>query len=210
MSKDKNRFGGGNPNSLYVPMSDDEQEVLDRLVSANDLEIHIVGWGFISSPKVKFGDKRVSIPFRLSFNAPDNLVDVHYFDLELRTHSGLVIYSERQPTIYNNQPIQVGAGITLDMVWDIAISHMNPHLVKMIKPGAKGLTSRMQDRDTGDMTLQGNMHLSTEDQKALLQLKKGETLVKKLDAEKLAKANKRAKQDAAVREMNKKIMVGPK
>jgi hypothetical protein len=188
MAEEKNRFGGGNPNSLYVPMSEDEQEVIHRLVDAEELQVHVVGWGFITSPTVKIGDKRVSIPIRLTFNAPDIPVDVHYFDLELRTQSGLVLYSERQPTLYDNKPIKVGSGISLDMVWDIALSHMSPHIVRMFKPGARGLTSRLQDRDTGEMTVTGNMTVNSEDRKILQKLKEGEALVKQLDAEKRAKA----------------------
>jgi len=206
---DQNRFGGKNPLSEYVPMSDDEQEVLDRLVSTKELEVHVVGWGFIASPTVKFGDKRISIPIRLDFNAPDIPVDVHYFDLELRTHSGLVLYAERQPTLYGGKPLSIGSGTTLDMVWDIALSHMSPHIVKMFKPGAKGLTSRLQDRDSGEMTLTGNMELKSEDVKALRKIRKGETLVKHLDAEKLKKVTADAAKDEAIREDNRVIRVGP-
>jgi len=74
------------------------------------------------------------------------------------------------------------------MVWDIALSHMSPHIVRMFKPGARGLTSRLQDRDTGEMTVTGNMTVNSEDRKILQKLKEGEALVKQLDAEKRAKA----------------------
>ena len=36
---DKNIFGGGNPNSIYVPMSEVEQEAVSRLVESKDLRI---------------------------------------------------------------------------------------------------------------------------------------------------------------------------
>lgn len=201
MTESKNPFGGLNPKSLYIPISDDEQEVIERLVSASDLQVVIAGWGFINAPTVKFGDKRVSIPIRLTFNAPEVPVNVYYFDLELRTQSGIILYAERQPTLYDNKPIKVGAGITLDMVWDIALSHMNPNLVKMIKPGAKGLTSRLQDKDTKEITNTGNMDLAADEQKVLNRIKLGERKIKQHDAKKLAEAEAKAAQDKTVKKI---------
>jgi hypothetical protein len=44
---------------------------------------------------------------------------------------------------------------------------MDPRLVKLLKPGTLGLTSRRQDPVTGEMTSQGNMRLDGEKKAAL-------------------------------------------
>jgi hypothetical protein len=151
-----NQFGGKNERSLYVPLTEDEQEVLSRLVEARDLEIVIHGWGIVQNPTITFGDKRVCLPFRVSFNAPAQPRVVHFFDLELRTLAGISLMKQRYPL---NPPtgVMIGAGVYLDLVWDISIDHMSPELVKAIKPGAIGLTTRRLDRETGERTLRGNM-----------------------------------------------------
>ena len=197
MTQETNPFGGKNPNSLYVPMSETEQEVLDRLVTADDIEVHIIGWGVLHTPKIRFGDKRVSIRFQLSFNAPAIPTPVYYFDLELRTRAGLVLFAERHSAMYDQKPISVSAGMHLDMIWDIAIHKMSEDVVKMIKPGAVGLTSRVD-----------NMHLKPETQAILKILHDGEASIKASDARRVAFAEK--KEDDAVKTGEvKKLVVTP-
>lgn len=183
-----NAFGGGNTNSLYTPMSETEQEVVARLVEIGALRVHIVGWGFVSKPRVTFGDLRVAIAFRMDFSKPEVPMPVSHFDLELRLEDGRLLYKERQSAVYNGQPLQIAAGVYLDMVWDIAIRYMDPELVKSIKPGATGLTSRMLDRDTGVETLLGNMTLTPENKDLLVKLRRGEASVRRG-----TKGNKRSK-----------------
>ena len=155
-----NIFGGKNPYGLYVPMSETEQEVLQRLVETQDLMVIIHGWGVLENPKVTFGDLRVSIPMTINFDSPAHPVDIWFLDLELKSRkTGMTLVKQRQSTVYDGQPVQVMAGVELDMVWDIAIHHMSPEFVKAIKPGATGLTSRRLDRETGDATLTGNMKM---------------------------------------------------
>ena len=121
-------------------------------------------------------------------------VEVYFFDLELLTGSGLILYTERQPTLYGGQPIQMQAGTELEMVWDIAIDRIPPSVVKAVKPGSIGLTSRWTDRDTGDFDATGgNMNLSPEQKTLLEKIKAGEARLKKEDAEQLASAQLRAK-----------------
>jgi hypothetical protein len=184
---DKNAFGGGNKRSLYTPMSEDEQEVLSRLVQTKDLDVFIVGWGFIKGVSASFGDLRLDVPIQITFSAPAVPMPVSYFDLELRTGSGMLLFRERQSTYYNNQPLMVGAGTNLSMIWSIAIRAMDPKVVKMYKPGAVGLTSRWLDRDTGDITFLGNTKLSEANKALLLKLRSGEARVKKLSQEALRK-----------------------
>lgn len=166
---DTNLFGGKNPNGLYVPMSDVEQEVLQRLIETKDLMVIIHGWGFMENPGISFGDFRVSIPMTIAFDKPAHPMDVYFLDLELKSKAtGMTLVKERLPTIYGGKPLQVMAGMVIEMVWDIAIHHMSPEFVKAIKPGAIGLTTRRLDKETGNATLAGNMRL-TEEQKFALE-----------------------------------------
>lgn len=168
-----NLFGGSNARGLYVPMSEDEQEVLHRLVEAEDLVLIIHGWGQLDRPRFLIGDHRFAVQFRLTFNRPAKAMPVYFFDLELKTRTGISLCKERLPSVYNGQPVTVQAGLYLDMQWDIALHSMDPRLVKLLKPGHLGLTSRRQDKDTGEMTSQGNMKLTSNQKAALYELEQG-------------------------------------
>jgi hypothetical protein len=160
-NQDKNIFGGANPSGMYVPMTETEQEVLDRLVQSQDLEIEIVGWGVVHNPWVKFGDHRIGLEWTLTFNKPPVPKPVYYFDLELRVASSKTfLMKKRYPTTVGGKPTLIGAGLGVTFMWDIAIDHMSPALVKAIVPGAIGLTTRRLDPVTGNRTLEGNMHLA--------------------------------------------------
>lgn len=182
-----NMFGGGNAKSLYTPMSDVEQEVVHRLVSANDLRVVIVGWGHVDRPRVTFGDLRLSVAFRLTFDRPEVPIPLYYLDLELRTGSGRLLFKDRQPTTYGGNPVQAGQGVFFDLIWDIAVKSIDPALVRDIVPGAIGLTSRLQDKDTGMMTLTGNMRLSAKERAVLKRLRQGEALAKLNTADRIRK-----------------------
>jgi len=171
---DTNMFGGKNAGSLYTPMSELEQETVSRLVESGDLRVVIVGWGYVDRPRVSFGDMRISIPFRLTFDRPEAPVPLYHLDLELRTGSGVLLFRDRQPTVYGGNPVMVAQGVFFDLVWDIAVRSIDPALVKAVVPGAVGLTSRFQDRDTGGMTLTGNMTLTSAERAVLGRLRAGE------------------------------------
>ena len=84
------------------------------------------------------------------------------------------------------------------MVWDIAIDRISPAVVKMIKPGATGLTSRWTDKDTGDMDYTGgNMNLDGDQKKTIRHLADVKAKIRQHDREKLAKAT--SKEDALVK-----------
>jgi hypothetical protein len=178
MSDDSNPLGGKNPHSLYVPMSETEQEFVTRLAEAGDLQVRVHGWGVVPNPQVIVGDLQVVIPMTLRFDRPEVPVLVHSFDLELLTTSGVSLYREKQSTEYGGQPIMVGQGTEIQMVWHIGIKAMDPKLVKAYLPGAKGLTSRVIDKDTGDITLTGNMHLDTEKKRLIALVRNGEDSVR--------------------------------
>lgn len=180
----QNPFGGKNANSLYVPMSETEQEFVSRLIESGDLRVVIHGWGVVDNPKVQLGDLQVVIPLSLTFDRPEFPIPVRYFDLELLTSSGVSLFRERQPTEYNGEPLMVGSGTCLQMVWHIGIRAMDPKLIKAFMPGTVGLTSRAFDKDTGFLTDTGNMKLDSERRKLLALIQKGESLVRE---EKLTK-----------------------
>jgi hypothetical protein len=169
MSNEKNIFGGGNANSLYTPMSETEQETIHRLIEADELYIEIVDWGIVHQPKFTLGDARLGCYFTMYFSKPAVPQINYYFDLELKTRSGIVLFKERQPTIVLGNPIQIGAGMYLDLAWDIMIQQMNPNLIKALRPSVIGLTSRID-----------NMKLDSQAQKTLLNLRKAEEATKKI------------------------------
>lgn len=190
---EQNMFGGKNPLGLYVPMTDDEMDALDRMVQSRDLELIIHGWGRLDQPRIKFGDLRVCIEFRLDFNAPEHLTEVHFFDLELRVRgTNLTLFRKRMPTAMNGKPLMVKAGMFLEMAWDIAIDHINPKLVKMYLPGLHGMTSRRFDRDTGDRTLTGNMNLTETQLRHIQFLEQQNAKIRFEDAKKAIKATEDA------------------
>jgi len=187
-----NIFGGKNSRGLYVPMSEDEQEVVHRLVEAEDIQLIIHGWGILERPKFIVGDHRIGVKFKMSFHKPDTPTPVYFFDMELRTRTGITLCRERLPTIYNGKPAQVMKGTFLDMQWDIAMHSMDPRLVKMLKPGAIGLTSRRQDKDTGTMTSQGNMKLDSAQKKALRELEAAQAANRAEDIARIVKLTQEA------------------
>lgn len=165
-----NPFGGKNPNGLYVPISETEQDFLSRLVEADDLEVVIHGWGILNKPRITVGDKRIGVKFVLKFNAPAIPMAVSAFDLELRTRGGHCVYRENVPAMgWDGKPVSVHSGLELELAWDISLGHIDPHLIKALMPHQHGLTSRRLDKDTGEATQLGNMKL-TPMQKKLLPL----------------------------------------
>lgn len=189
---DKNIFGGGNPNSTYTPMSEDEQEVLSRLVAEGDFHVHIVGWGWVHRPAVTFGDLRVRVPLQITFSAPTPPIPVTAFTLELWTPQWPdPLFRKEYDIRQGGRAVAVGSGFTLAMVWDIAIKHMDPNLVKALKPGVSGLTSRWLDRDTGEFTALGNTQMSAIQLAALQRLRSGEEFVRQNDVKRLHQAKKK-------------------
>lgn len=187
----KNIFGGANPNGLYVPLTETEQEVLDRLVQSQDLEIELKGWGVVRNPWVQFGDHRIGLQWTLMFNKP--AIPVYYFDLELRVASShLFLMRKRYPTTLDGKPELIGSGREIQFNWDIAIDHMSPELVKAIVPGAIGLTSRRLDRDTGLRTLHGNMDLPDNHAKVASMLDNSAKAIQKSDDKKAAQVTELA------------------
>lgn len=169
---DKNPFGGKNPAGLYVPMTDDEQEVLERLRDDHGFRIMITDWGYVDNPSMVFGDKRVSFEFQMTFRAPDVAIPVRSFEMSLWTLTGIFLFGPRTyPTIVHGEPLYVHTGLSLGLALDIAIDEISPHLMRMVKPGTIGLT-----------TYHGNMHLTDVQQKILHDMRAMEAKVRAEDA----------------------------
>lgn len=140
---DKNMFGGGNANSMYIPMSDLEQEALQRLLDQQDLRIVIKDWGYTDNFSYRLGDKRLHIHFLWTFTAPEQPMEVPFLTMELRRHNGQLIFSEVKPTMAGQYKLIAQKGVQIQLFWDIQIESLDPAFVKSILPGTVGLTSRI-------------------------------------------------------------------
>jgi len=170
MSNNEKNIFGGDRRSLYTPMSEDEQEVLSRLIAMDDLEIHVKQWGIVNKfmEPPRFGDGRLQLKFWVKFTKPEVMVPLYYFDLELRTRAGQLLYAERQAIRgADGGPLMAGAGSSFPLAWDIMIQKMDPHFVRAMKPGAHGLTTR-----------EGNRHLTESEGIVLQTLRKAERSVR--------------------------------
>ena len=181
MSKEKNAFGGGNANSLYIPLSETEQEVISRLVDNNDMVVEIHNWGYIEKPVIVFGDKNLHIAFKMFFDKPEHPVDVHFFDMELKTRSGISLFRKKTFTEYGGKPLSIMQGVELEMVWDISIRHIDPKVIKLLLPSNTGLTSRLQDSLTGEFTITGNMRLDKDLTQKAYEIRKRELLLPQIE-----------------------------
>ena len=193
--KGKNTFGGGNENSLYIPMSDIEQEFIARLVEQGEILVEFHGWGTVQ-PLVTFGDKIIHAHIKILFdNAPPPPgLPVPFFDMDLRTQSGISLYRQKMPTSYGNEPIKISNEVELEMVWDISLKYIDPKLIKLLMPSVKGFTTRLEDRDTHDITITGNMDLNKEQIMSAHSLYQSEQNSKAYDESKLVEAiNKTSK-----------------
>lgn len=198
MGNGNNRWGGKNRFSVYTPLSEIEQEAISRMVAASDIFVCIKGWGVVDKPRIIYGDLRLGVQWRMDFTAPEAPTPVHWFDLELRTRQGELLFKERQSTLYGGNPIQVCAGIYLDMVWDIALTALDPQIVKRVMPHAIGLTSRFQDKDTGEITLFGNQAFTIGERNALLDLRRAEAANREDTRQQVKKAEKKAIEDGVI------------
>jgi hypothetical protein len=197
MDEKRNPFGGKNPHGMYVPLTDDEMEVLFRLADAGeyklvvkDLGLTLTGFKVGKYPGpglyqgesiVTIGDKRISFTFRLDYNAPAVPTPNWYFDMELWA-LGHLLYQHRMPTESYGKPIQIVAGAFNDFALDIGIDHIDPAIVKEVKAKQVGLTTR-----------QGNMHLDLQGQRLLAQTRAGEKAVREITAAEARKATEKKK-----------------
>lgn len=190
-NRGKNDFGGGNSVSNYIPLTEIEQEFIARLVEQGEILVCLHGWGMVY-PKVTFGDKVIHAHIKFLFDKapPAPGVPVPFFDMELRTQSGITLYRQKMPTSYDNNPIIISNEVELEMVWDISLRYIDPKLIKLLMPSVTGFTTRLEDRDTHDITVTGNMRLNKDLTKKAYELHNEEQKIKKYDEEKLQKSLK--------------------
>lgn len=185
LKRGTNTFGGKNQ-TLYIPLTDIEQEFISRLVEMGEIIVVLHGFG-VTQPRVTFGDKNLHAHIKFLFDKapPPPGMSVPFFDMELKTQSGLSLYRQKMPTSYDNTPIRVSNEIELEMVWDIALKFIDPKLIKMLMPQVTGFTTRLEDRDTHEITMTGNMNLNREQIKQAQKLDEAERKIKAYDEKKL-------------------------
>ena len=193
----RNPFGGKNPHGLYVPLTDDELEVLERLALAGEYKVVVKNWGYVTGfslgrwdpqtwngkPLVTFGDKNIHFYFFMNFTAPAVPQPNWYFDMEVWA-LGHRLYAGRLPTEFNGKPVQIAAGINMALALDVSLDKIDPAIVKEVKPKAIGLTTR-----------HGNMQLDGGQRKLLTNLQANEQKVRqqiKQDAVTATKKQKKA------------------
>lgn len=127
--------------SKYVPMLDDEQDVVQRLLEQDDLYVEVVDWGYHPKPLITAGDKRVQVRFPMEFVKPVGIeVPVTHFRLRLKMRNGRILLETVESTVFNNQPLYITAGMQIDLVWDIAIDSLSEDIKRLILPGFRGRT----------------------------------------------------------------------
>ena len=194
---EKNPFGGKNPHGMYVPLTDTELEVLERLALGQDFKLVIKDWGYVEhfrlgqwnpetwdgSPIVQFGDKRIAFYFTMNLSAPAIPQPNYYFDFEVWA-KGHMLFATRQETTNGGKPIQVCAGMQLGLALDVALDRIDPKIIREIKPGAVGLTTR-----------HGNMKLNVHEQRMLRDLQNAERKIREASAEDVRKVLVQARKD---------------
>lgn len=190
---DKNIFGGGNPNSLYFPMSETEQEALDRIFERDDLVIHVkaigpLGYsaGVVEHPRITHGDARVQVPLEIVFSSPETEIPIYTIELALQMADGHLLFKKEYSALYQGHPMDVKRGTFFEMVWDFTIQEINPELVKAVKPGAIGLTTRV-----------GNTHFDPKTEQVFHQLRTQEASARKDTQQQVDQAHKRGQADHA-------------
>ncbi len=193
MAKGTNDFGGKS-DFLYIPLTEIEQEFIARLVESGEIMVVIHGFGS-TQPVVTFGDKVLHAYIKFLFDKapPAPGVPVPYFDMELKTQSGICLYRQKMPTSYNNKPMIISNEVELEMVWDIALKYIDPKLIKALMPQVRGFTTRLEDRDNHDITVVGNMRLNKDLTKTAHDLYAGEQKIKVYDEKKLQDGVKKVK-----------------
>lgn len=192
---ERNLFGGKNKHALYVPLTDTELEVLERLALSGEFKVIVKDWGYVQnfrlgkyvpetwdgSPIVQFGDKRISFYFVMNFSAPAVPQPNWFFDMEIWAKGRKLHGPQRYPTTNGGYPVQIAAGMQMGLALDLAIDQIDPALIKEIKPDAMGLTSR-----------HGNMHLNLHEQRVLRNLQKSERSIRQMGAKDAAKVTKQS------------------
>lgn len=165
MGQDQNLFGGGNPNGLYVPLTPDEQDAIQR-ASELGVQVRITELGIFPAHTVTIGDHRVTVQFRVL--SPTGAV-LEKMNHQVETTTGIVLVRDQISCIQNGSPLMILAGEPLEMELHISISHISPEFLRRLRPAHTGQSTRRVDTHTGEFTQEGNMRNLTDQQRKLLQ-----------------------------------------
>lgn len=189
MTQEKNKFGGI-ATSLYTPMSEDEQEAVNRIIESGEVVLRIKAMGKdqiiqlddIVNPPMRHGDARVQVDIDLLLNYPVIHVPVYSMELSL-LYKDRTLFKESQSVVYDGQPIMFGRGGQIVMKWDIQVQKISPELVKLVKKGAFGLTTR-----------DGNTYYDEETNRELREIRAREEMMRLDNLKKLEAAKKLSKE----------------
>ena len=123
----------------YIPLLEDEQEALQRMIEGEDAYVEIVGWGYHGTPTITAGDKRIQVRFHMEFVKPVGVsIPVKFFTLRLKLRNGHIVFEDTKTTVFNGLPLFVSAGLQIDMVWDISVDKLSKEFQDTFLPGIKG------------------------------------------------------------------------
>ena len=162
-------FGEGSEHGGYVPTSETEQELLQRMVDAKDFVVE-TPFGLDREPQVTFGDKRVRVTFTVPL-ARGIFIPITVLHVRLTTQAGELLFESDMPAMYGNEPMVLSEGMEFDL--HISLESIDPKFVKS-KMGTLGLTSRV-----------GNMDLDDQKRKALHELELGRQKIEANDRRRL-------------------------
>lgn len=162
---EQNPFGG-HPHGLYVPLTPDEQDAINRAVQLG-LIVRIDRLGVFSVEKVTIGDHRMTVEFFVRVADP---VSVTLLTHQVETSTGIVLVRDQVNCTQNGSPLLLLPGEEVQMQLHISLIGVDPEFVRQLRPGFSGLSSRRIDLHTGNLTLEGNMKNLSEKQKRLLQI----------------------------------------
>lgn len=165
-----NPLGGKNPNGLYVPLSEDELEASYR-AAERGIVVKVEGWGSYPAEKFHVGEHRVGVEFAL--RCPEDRVlgmTTENLRLQVETTDGIPLFSCATSAELHGRPVHLLPEQEFGLTLEIEVHHCNPEVVKTLKSGATGLTSRRIDPHTGRWDGTGNMRLDEVGLRALHEL----------------------------------------
>jgi hypothetical protein len=124
----------------YEPLTNNEQEVLQRMIEGQDVYVEVESWGYHPAPQMTAGDKRLQVRFPLTFTRPTGgiIAPVTQLRLHLKMRDGRTIFSDTKSVCVNYKPLPVSAGLQIDLIWDIALDRISAEFQSLIMPGIRG------------------------------------------------------------------------
>lgn len=162
---EKNPFGG-HPHGLYVPLTPDEQDAIERAAQLG-LVVRTTQLGVFPVEKVTIGDHRMTVDFTVRVTKPLSVEKINH---QIETSTGIVLVRDQVDCIQNGSPLMLLPGEEVGMQIHVSITCLDPNFLRQLRPDFSGLSSRRLDPHTGEQTLEGNMKGLSDKQKKLLQI----------------------------------------